>query len=73
VPARLREIIRAFAAFGGAVEPSRGGSSHWIASKDGRVFPLTAHNGPKSEISDLYIRGMCRCFGLDEEEFRKFL
>jgi hypothetical protein len=72
VPARLREIIRVFEALGGTVEPPATGS-HWKARKDGRVFPLAAHNGPKTEISDVYIRGLCRCFGLDEDDFRKLL
>jgi len=39
----------------------------------GKVYPLAAHNGERSEIRDLYIKGLCRCFDLDESEFRKKL
>ncbi len=37
------------------------------------MYPLPAHNGPKTELSDIYIRGLCRAFGIDEREFRKRL
>jgi len=73
MPAKLRDIVRALEAMGGTVEPSKGGSSHWKATRNGTVYPLAAHNGLKSEISDLYIKGLCRCFGLDEREFRALM
>lgn len=48
--------------------PSSG--SHWKAKKDGyRTYPVPAHNGERTEISDQYIRGLCRNFGLNAEEF----
>jgi len=34
---------------------------------------LPAYNGLKSELGDLYIRGLCRAFGLDERDFRRLL
>lgn len=72
MPARLRDIARVFEALGGSVEKPKKGS-HWKASKDGVVYPLPCHNGDRSELSDMYIRGLCRCFGLDEAEFKKLL
>lgn len=72
MPARLSAIRRALERFGGTVEePSSG--SHWKAFRDGRCYPLAAHNGARTEISDLYIRGMCRALQLDEQEFRAML
>jgi hypothetical protein len=37
------------------------------------VYPIPAHNGPKTEIGDHYIRGLCRTFGLDVDEMMKLL
>ncbi len=72
MPARLRDLARALRALGIDVEePSSG--SHWKATFDGRVYPLPAHNGPKSELADVYIRGVCRAFSLDENELRRRL
>jgi hypothetical protein len=34
-----------------------------------RSYPLPAKNGARSEISDEYIRGFCRNFGIDLDEF----
>ena len=31
------------------------------------------HNGMKTEIPDEYIRGICRAFGIDLDEFKKRL
>lgn len=72
MPARLRDLARALAHFGIETSPPDSGS-HWLAKKDGRVYPLAAHNGPRSELADVYIRGVCRCFGIDEKALRKHL
>lgn len=70
MPARLSRIIAAAAHFGvGVSRPNRG--SHWLAKKAGfRTYPIPAHNGEKTEIPDVYIRGFCRNFGIDREEFK---
>lgn len=53
-------------------KPSRG--SHWKAKKPGyRTYPIPAHNGKKTEISDRYIEGFCRNFEIDLEDFKKKL
>jgi len=70
--APLRDIVRAFEAMGGVVESPKKGS-HWKAKMGGKSYPLPAHNGERSEIRDLYIKGLCRCFDIDESEFRKKL
>ena len=54
------------------VAPASGGS-HWRCEKDGVCYPIPAHNGDKTEISDVYIRGVCRELKLDEAKFRALL
>lgn len=73
MPARLRDIRRAAELFGISVtEPNSG--SHWLLRRQGvRVYTVPAHNGLRSEISDVYIRALCRHFGIDEDEFRSKL
>ncbi len=73
MPARLSAIRRRLLDFDVIVaEPNRG--SHWMARRAGaRPFPLAAHNGLRAEIDDRYITGLCRNFGIDEEEFRRGL
>jgi hypothetical protein len=74
MPARLREIIAICEQLGVALEPPKGGGSHWKAKKDGfRTFPLPAHNGERTEISDHYIRALCRNFDLDFGEVKRLL
>jgi hypothetical protein len=70
MPARLRDLARALASFGIDVDmPSAG--SHWKARKEGfGVYPIPAHNGPKSEIGDVYLRGVCRHFGIELAELK---
>jgi hypothetical protein len=72
MPARLRDLARALQALGVTVEPPSSGS-HFKARRGSIVFPIPAHNGPKTEIDDRYIRAACRAFDLDESELRKLL
>lgn len=72
MPARLRDLIRAVEALGVVVDAPNSGS-HWKARRDGKTYPLPAHNGARTELDDVYIRGLCRCFGLDEAELRRHL
>jgi hypothetical protein len=71
MPARLADIERAARAFGLDILKPKGKHS-WKASRpaDGKTYPIPAHNGMKTEISDVYIRGLCRCFQIDEAAFR---
>jgi hypothetical protein len=39
----------------------------------GRTYPLPLHHGAKTELSDVYIRGLCRALEIDYEELRKRL
>jgi hypothetical protein len=74
MPPRLRDLKRALELQAGfRVEEPRSGS-HWkVRGPGGKSYPIPAHNGLKTEISEVYVRGLCRTFGLDEAEFRKLL
>ncbi len=64
--------MRVLQTLGGKVEvPTKG--SHYRAIRDDVMYPIPAHNGLKTEIGDVYIRGMCRALGLDFDEFKKLL
>lgn len=39
----------------------------------GHVYPLPLHHGTKTELSDVYVRGLCRALEIDYEELRKLL
>ena len=72
MPARFGDIARAVRAFGATVDdPSSG--AHFKICKDGRVFPITAHNAMRSEISDIYIRALCRFLGCTVADFKEKL
>ena len=71
MPARLRDIARVAALYGVTVTP---GARHFHARDEhGRVYPIPAHNGLKTEISDVYLRKFCQAFGIDYAEFRRQL
>lgn len=73
MPARLRDVARVARGFGVSVVD--GGTKHnWRALRDGcRPYTIPAHNGLHTEISDQYIRGLCRAFGIDWDTFLKEL
>lgn len=62
MPLRLRDLAAHLKAHGIEVhEPKRG--SHFRCTKDGfPAYQLPAHNAMKSELSDVYVRGVCRHF-----------
>lgn len=51
--------------FGLSIErPSSG--SHWKWTRQGsRPYPVPAGNGLKTEIADVYVKGMCRHFSIE--------
>jgi hypothetical protein len=73
MPARLREIAAALKLLGVTVDEPKGGSHFMIRGQGTRAFPLTAHNGMRSEISDLYIKKLCDHLGIDFKSFKKSL
>jgi hypothetical protein len=72
VPASLRALKRAVETLGGTVDEPKSGS-HWKARRAGICYPIPAHNGLKTEISDRYINGLCRALGIDPAALRAAL
>lgn len=68
MPSRLRNIKRALEARHISVEePPKG--SHWKATDGQTSYIIPCHNGLKSDVPDVYIRALCRAFGLDYRAF----
>jgi len=58
---RLRDLVKCAKAAGATVEePTRG--SHWKVTVASKSYTIPCHNGIKTEVSDIYINGLCRCF-----------
>lgn len=69
MPARFRDIKRALLGMGFAVDSPDGGS-HWkVRDRAGKLYPLPCHNGERSEITDKYLRALCRTFDIDYNDF----
>ena len=51
-----------------------GGKHPYRLRKAGaRLYTIPAHRGLQTEINDIYIRAMCRNFGIDVEAFKRDL
>lgn len=37
------------------------------------MYTIPAHNGDKSEITDIYIKSLCRNLGINHEDLKKLL
>lgn len=71
MPSRLADVARNVKRLGGEVDKPRSGS-HWrVYRSDGRMFPLPAHNGPKSELSDVYLRELAAFLGVEVAELKR--
>lgn len=73
MPARLRDIKRALTKRGIQVLEPKGGGSHWKATNGQVTYPIPSHGGLHGEITDVYIKGLCRAFGFDLAEFKRDL
>jgi hypothetical protein len=66
---RLRELVARAKRHGIECEAPNSGSHYKFRRReDGKVYPVPAHNGMKTEIRDIYIAGFCRCFGLHRDQ-----
>ena len=68
MPERLRTLKKRAKKFGATLEEPSSGSHYKFRSKDRRAYPVSAHNGLKSEIPDVYIRGLARFLGVSVDE-----
>ncbi len=51
-----------------------GKGSHVVVDDGhGRVYTLPLHHGQQTELSDVYLRALCRALGIDYATFRKGL
>lgn len=73
MPARFRKVVKAAKGYGFELSEKKGRHVYKLKREGDRAFPITAHNGLKSEISDVYINAFCDQYGIDREEFRKKL
>lgn len=67
MPERLGKLAKRLKKFGVILESPTSGS-HFKFVKGPKKYPISAHNGLKSEISDVYVRGVCRCFDIDPSD-----
>jgi predicted RNA binding protein YcfA (HicA-like mRNA interferase family) len=74
MPARYKRLLKALRKLGITVIPRPGKGSHAILD-DGKenTYALPLHHGEKTELSDAYLHGLCRAFGVDYEELRRLL
>ena len=74
MPARYTRLRAALAKLGARISERPGKGSHVVVD-DGRghSYPLPLHHGIKTELSDVYVRGLCRALEIDYEELRKQL
>jgi hypothetical protein len=70
MPARFFKVALALKDFEIGCKTKKGKGSHALLVLGGRVYPVSLHNGERTELSDVYVRGICRFFGLDYEEFK---
>lgn len=66
MPMRLSKLAKLLAPHGVTLET---GSRHFkLRRPDGRCYPIAAHNGERSEVPDVYVKGACRFCGVDPGE-----
>ena len=69
MPGRYRTIRGLLRNLG--IQDRQGKGSHVVLrDQRGRTFPVTLHNGEKSELPDQYIRALCRTFEIDYDDFK---
>jgi len=73
MPTSLRKLKKAAKKHGIRLEKPKSGSHFKFVGPDpngpGELsYPITAHNAERSEVDEIYLKGFCRCFGLDRDE-----
>jgi hypothetical protein len=74
VPARYTRLKSALASLGVRVVERPGKGSHVVVDDGkGHTYPLPLHHGVKTELSDVYVRALCRALEIDYERLREKL
>ena len=74
MPARYARLRTALTRLGVRLVERAGKGSHVVVDDGkGHTYPLPLHHGVKTELSDVYLRGLCRALEIDFEELRKHL
>ena len=74
MPARYARLRAALTQLGVRVSERPGKGSHVVVDDGkGHTYPLPLHHGAKTELSDVYLRGLCRALEIEYEELRKRL
>ncbi len=74
MPARYVRLRAALAKLGVRVSERSGKGSHVVVDDGkGHSYPVPLHHGAKTELSDVYVRGLCRALEIDYEALRKHL
>lgn len=63
---RLSDLQRVLTKLGYTIEP---GAKHYkVTAPNGVAYMLPCHNGARTELTKIYVRGLCRAFGLTEQD-----
>ena len=69
MPVRYTRLRKALAGLGVVISERRGKGSHVVVDDGkGHVYPLPLHHGLRTELSDVYVRGLCRTLDIDYED-----
>lgn len=74
MPVRYARLRSALKKLGVHISERSGKGSHVVVN-DGRghTYPLPLHHGNKTELSDVYVRGLCRALDIEYEDLRKLI
>jgi hypothetical protein len=74
MPARYPAVRRRLKELGIRLNERTGKGSHVVVDDaKGHVFTLPLHHGQQTELSDIYLRALCRALELDYKVFRQGL
>jgi hypothetical protein len=72
MPARFKRVAKALRKWGVQIERRAGKGSHAVLHDgQGNIYPIPLTNGDRTELDDVYLRGLCRAFGLEFEDFKR--
>lgn len=74
MPARYPRVRRRLKQLGVRLTERAGKGSHVVVDNGkGRIYTLPLHHGEQTELSDVYLRGLCRAMLIDYQTFKKGL